>query len=140
MALQPDLGSAMIVFFIWLGFVLIAGIPKKYIFSLLAFGGIAFFLMYHFFFANYQRERILTFVDPGRDPLGAGYNITQAHIALGSGGLWGKGISEGTQSRLAFLPEAKTDFIFSAYGEEWGFVGILVLFLVFVLLIYRLIY
>ncbi len=139
LAMQPDFGSAMIVFFIWFGFIMLVGIPKKYIFALFSVGAVGIFVMYNFVFADYQKERILTFLDPSRDPLGAGYNISQAHIALGSGGVWGKGISAGTQSRLSFLPEADTDFIFSAFGEEWGFVGIIVLFIIFTILIYRIV-
>lgn len=137
LALQPDFGSAMIVFFIWFTFVMLVEIPKKYIFGLLTLGIGFFMVMYNFVFVAYQKNRILTFLDPSRDPLGAGYNISQAHIALGSGQMWGKGISDGTQSRLSFLPEADTDFIFSAFGEEWGFVGIIVLFTLFIFILYR---
>ncbi len=137
--LQPDFGSAMIIFFIWFLFILVVGIPKKYILFIFSVGAILVFILYNFVFADYQKNRILTFLDPGRDPLGAGYNILQANIALGSGEFWGKGISEGTQSRLEFLPQAETDFIFSAFGEEWGFLGILILFLIFTIIIYRLV-
>ncbi len=137
--LQPDLGSAMIVFFIWLGFVLIAGIPKKYIISLLVLGSIVSVIGYFFVLDNYQKKRIDTFLDPTVDKLGAGYNINQANITLGSGGWIGKGISNGTQTRLHFLPESKTDFIFSAYAEETGFLGIIVLFLIYIILIFRLV-
>lgn len=116
--LQPDLGSAIIVFFIWFGFVMVVGIPKKYIFGLLlSFFG-AFFVLYNFFLMPYQVSRIDTFLNPYSDPLGSGYNIIQANIALGSGGWFGKGVLEGSQSRLSFLPESDTDFVFSAFGEE----------------------
>ncbi len=139
LALQPDFGSAMIVFFIWFAFVILVGIPKKYIFALFVAGALLFAALYNFFFKEYQKERILTFLDPSRDPLGAGYNIAQANIALGSGEFWGRGISEGTQSRLAFLPESDTDFIFSSFGEEWGFIGVIILFTIFTLMIARIV-
>lgn len=139
LAAQPDLGSAIIVFFIWFGFVMVVGIPKKYIFGLLSVFFGSFFIMYNFFLAPYQVNRIDTFLNPQSDALGSGYNIIQANIALGSGGLWGKGILEGTQSRLDFLPEADTDFIFSAFGEEWGLVGIIIIFIVFMILLYRIV-
>ncbi len=137
--LQPDFGSAIIIFLIWFSFILIAGIPKKYILWIFGIGIIIFYILYNFLFADYQKERILTFIDPWRDPYGSGYNIIQAQIALGSGGLLGKGISEGTQTRLGFLPQAETDFILSAIGEEWGLLGILIIFLIFLTIIYRII-
>ncbi|MCK5589205.1 MAG: rod shape-determining protein RodA [Candidatus Pacebacteria bacterium] len=139
LALQPDLGSAMIIFFIWFGFVMVSGIPKKYIIGLLVSGTILSSVFYNFVLEDYQKKRIDTFLNPGIDPLGSGYNIIQANIALGSGQMFGKGVSNGTQFRLGFLPEAETDFIFSAYAEEWGFAGVLVLFLMFSVLLLRLI-
>ena len=139
LALQPDLGSAMIVFFIWFSFIIVAGIPKKYIITLVSVGFIIFLIMYSFFLAPYQVKRIDTFLNSQLDVLGAGYNSIQANIALGSGGFFGKGVLEGTQSRRSFLPEADTDFVFSAFGEEWGFLGVVILFLVFFILMYRMI-
>ncbi|PID83675.1 hypothetical protein CSB11_00140 [Candidatus Campbellbacteria bacterium] len=139
LALQPDFGSAMIVFFIWLGFIVFAGVPKRYIFSLFALGLVVFVLAFNFFFADYQKQRIKTFFNPTADVLGSGYNIVQSNIALGSGQVFGKGISYGTQNRLDFLPQENTDFIYSAIGEEWGFVGILVLYVLFLTIFLRLI-
>lgn len=139
LALQPDFGSAMIVFLIWFGFITIVGVPKKYIFSLFAAGAVVFFLLFNFFFAQYQKDRILTFFNPTADVLGSGYNIVQSNIALGSGQVFGKGLSYGTQIRLNFLPQDNTDFIYSAIGEEWGFVGILVLMILFLTIFTKLI-
>lgn len=139
LVLQPDFGSAMIVFFIWFSFIFLVGIPKKYIFLLIGLGGILFLIANTFLFSDYQKDRINTFLNPQLDSLGAGYNISQANIALGNGGFLGQGISLGSQSRLNFLPEAKTDFIFSAFGEEWGFLGIIFLFLLFILIIYKIV-
>ena len=140
LALQPDLGSAMIIFFIWFGFILVAGIPKKYIVGLFVLGAILSVIFYSFVLEDYQKKRIDVFLNPTIDKLGAGYNINQANITLGSGQIFGKGISNGTQTRLGYLPEAKTDFIFSAYAEEWGFIGILVLFIMYATFILRLVF
>jgi rod shape determining protein RodA len=115
---QPDLGSALIVFFIWLGMISLFGVSRKYLLVFLGIIAVLSVLMYSFVLRDYQKKRIQTFINPESDLLGAGYNIHQAHISLGSGGLLGKGISEGTQSHLSFLPEYETDFIFSAFGEE----------------------
>lgn len=91
---------------------------KKYVLSFLGVGVALSIFMYSFVLADYQKKRIDIFLDPTSDLLGSGYNINQAHISLGSGGFNGKGIGEGTQSHLSFLPEYETDFIFSAFGEE----------------------
>jgi rod shape determining protein RodA len=126
--LQPDFGNAIIVFFIWLGMVLVSGISKKHILSVFALGAVAVALMWFFVFATYQKERISNFFNPLADVRGSGYNANQALIAVGSGQLLGKGVGFGTQSRLNFLPEYQTDFVFAAFAEEWGFVGVLLLF------------
>ena len=89
------------------------------------------------FMHEYQRKRVLTFLDPDRDPLGAGYHITQSKIAIGSGGVWGKGFMAGTQTHLEFIPERTTDFIFAAYSEEFGLAGTLFLLVCFLLLVWR---
>ena len=121
--LQPDLGSALILSVIWLGVVSFSGITWRHLalfFFLMAVTlGIAWFSL----LAPYQKARITAFLDPYRDPRGAGYNTIQAMVAAGSGRLWGKGIGYGTQSHLNFLPEAETDFIFAAFTEETGFIG-----------------
>ncbi len=137
---QPDLGSAMIVFFIWFLFVFIIGIPKKFIVSLFLGGAIIVFLGYSFILHDYQKDRINIFFNPYIDPLGRGYNIIQSNIALGSGQLTGVGFFNGTQSRYGFLPQANTDFIFSFFGEEWGFIGVFLLFLLYFIFFVRILF
>lgn len=136
-ALQPDFGSAIIIFFIWFGMVLVAGISKKQLFVILTIGLVAFCGLWLFAFKNYQKERIMTFIHPLADLHGTGYNAYQSVIAVGSGQILGKGVGYGTQSRLQFLPEYETDFIFAAFAEEWGFVGSSLLLCTFFLLIIR---
>lgn len=133
--LQPDLGSALVVLFIWGMIVFISGIPKKYIFGIITILILTVGLSWQFFLADYQRERIFSFLDPTRDIRGSGYNVYQSMIAVGSGGLWGKGINFGSQSKLSYLPEYETDFIFAAFAEEWGFVGAVFCILIFMFLI-----
>jgi rod shape determining protein RodA len=135
--LEPDFGVAFIIGLIWLGMALVAGIKKRHLLALFGVAAVAFIVLWSFVFAPYQKARILTFVDPLRDLHGTGYNANQAVIAVGSGGAFGKGVGYGTQSRLRFLPEYQTDFIFAAFAEEWGFVGALLLLLLFGLLIAR---
>ena len=135
--LQPDFGSAIIIFFIWLGMVLVSGISKKHLLGVFLIGIIIFTGLWSFAFKDYQRQRITTFLHPLTDIQGAGYNAYQSTIAIGSGQLLGKGVGFGTQSRLRFLPEYETDFIFSAFAEEWGFVGVLILFILFTIVIWR---
>ena len=136
---HPDLGSAMIIFFIWLGMVMVSGISKKHLFSMIAIGAIALTLLWSFGFKEYQKNRIRSFVNPLSDIHGIGYNAYQSTIAVGSGGLLGKGLGYGTQSRLKFLPEYQTDFIFAAFAEEWGFVGVIIIFAMYGLLVVRII-
>jgi rod shape determining protein RodA len=135
--LQPDFGSAVIVFAIWLGMVLIAGISRTHLLAVFLAGAVAASGLWMFGFADYQKERILTFLHPLADIQGAGYNAYQSTIAVGSGGLFGKGIGHGSQSKLEFLPEYETDFIYAAFAEEWGLVGILVLLALFGVLFWR---
>ena len=125
--LQPDFGNAMVIFFIWLGMVFVSGISKKHVAVVFGIGAVAVLLMWTFVFAQYQKNRIATFFNPLADVRGSGYNANQALIAVGSGQLLGKGLGYGTQSRLSFLPEYQTDFVFAAFAEEWGFLGVLVL-------------
>ena len=136
--IQPDFGSAIILFFVWLGMVLVAGIRIKHLALVFLLGAIAFGGLWQFAFQDYQKERIATFLDPLSDIQGAGYNAYQSTIAVGSGQIWGKGIGYGTQSKLQFLPEYETDFIFAAFAEEWGLVGVFVLFTLFAVVIWRL--
>jgi len=135
---EPDLGTAVILGSIWLGIMFVSGISKKHLAIIgiglvvvatgLWFGGLK----------PYQRNRIIAFVNPAANRQGAGYNAYQAMIAVGSGQLLGKGIGYGTQSQLRFLPEYQTDFIFAAYAEEWGFVGIILALSLYALLLSRL--
>jgi len=127
-AIQPDFGSAIIIFLIWLGMVFVSGISKYHLAGLFMFGLVTFAGLWFFGFQDYQRQRIMTFVNPMADIRGAGYNAYQSTVAIGSGQMFGKGIGYGTQSKLRFLPEYQTDFIFAAFAEEWGFVGILIVF------------
>ena len=136
--IQPDFGSAIILFFIWFGMILVAGIRLRHLAAVFILGTLAFGGMWQFAFQDYQKERIMTFLNPLEDIQGAGYNAYQSTIAVGSGQLWGKGIGYGTQSKLEFLPEYETDFIFAAFAEEWGLLGVLVLFSLFGVVIYRL--
>lgn len=136
-ALQPDLGSAIILFLIWFGMVLVAGIRPRHLATVLVLVITATTLLWTFGLATYQKERILTFLDPLADLQGAGYNAYQSTIAVGSGQLLGKGVGYGTQSKLQFLPEYETDFIFAAFAEEWGFVGTLFLLALFGVVIWR---
>lgn len=137
--LQPDFGSAIIIFAIWFGMVLVSGISKKHLIGVLLIGVLSFGGIWSFVFADYQKDRVRTFLNPLTDLQGAGYNAYQSTVAVGSGQVFGKGVGYGTQSKLEFLPEYETDFIFAAYAEEWGFVGILVLFLLFGIVIWRIV-
>jgi rod shape determining protein RodA len=120
---QPDLGSASVLIIIWLGMSLLAGVDKKYLLAVFIGGLVILFLSWGLVFKDYQKERVLTFINPERDPLGSGYNVIQSIVAVGSGGLTGKGIGHGTQSQLNFLPEKHTDFMFASINEEFGFLG-----------------
>lgn len=120
---QPDLGSAVILGLIWLGLMCLVGARRLYLIGLMVVVVAVAVLGWFFLLQNYQKDRILTFVNPESDPLGAGYNTNQAAIAVGSGKFFGRGLGFGSQSQLRFLPEAQTDFIFSVIGEELGFAG-----------------
>jgi rod shape determining protein RodA len=135
--IQPDFGSAIIIFCIWLGMMLVSGISKKHLALVFLVGAAAFAGLWLYVFRDYQKERIMTFVHPLADIRGAGYNAHQSVIAIGSGGFIGKGVGFGTQSRLKFLPEYQTDFIFAAFAEEWGLVGVLILFGLFAVFMWR---
>jgi rod shape determining protein RodA len=133
---QPDLGTAMTLVPILAAVLVGVGVRLKVLLGLGA-AGLAVAPVAWFFLKDYQRERLLVFVDPFRDPLGTAYNVIQAKIAIGSGQLLGKGISGATQSRLAFLPERHTDFIFAVFAETWGFVGCMILVAAYGLLVLR---
>jgi len=135
--LQPDFGSAIIVALIWFGMTLVAGISRRHIIAVLLIGVVAAGGLWAYVLEDYQKARVITFLNPVADIQGAGYNAYQSTIAAGSGELFGKGIGYGTQSKLKFLPEYETDFIFAAFAEEWGFFGVLLLFLLFGVLMWR---
>lgn len=136
--LQPDFGSAIVLIVVWLAAIVFAGLPRRAWFILIAAVLTAGALLWTVGLKPYQRARLVSFVNPAADPRGAGYNVTQARIAIGSGGIFGKGLGEGSQSRLRFLPEASTDFVFSVIGEDLGLIGIGVVLGLFGLLLYRL--
>lgn len=136
-ALQPDFGSALIIFSIWFGMVLVSGISKKHLLLVFTMVALVVGLLWNFVFYEYQKQRIMTFIHPLQDIRGAGYNAYQSTITVGSGQILGKGLGYGTQSRLKFLPEYQTDFIFAAYSEEWGFVGVLILFFLYTMVLWR---
>jgi len=132
---QPDLGTAIILFMIFLSVLLFVKVRWSSWFIMVAAGGLILPLLWTFL-KEYQKKRILTFLNPDLDPLGAGYHVIQSKIAVGSGGILGKGLMQGTQCKLGFLPEQQTDFIFSAFAEEWGLIGGLALLALYGLLIW----
>jgi rod shape determining protein RodA len=133
---QPDLGTSLLIAISGIAVLWFAGINHKYfIYTMLGFLISLPFIIS--FLKPYQKLRVLTFLNPDRDPLGAGYQIIQSKIAVGSGGIFGKGFLKGTQSYLEFLPEKHTDFIFTLFSEEFGFIGSAILLLIYVIIIYR---
>jgi len=133
-AMQPDLGTGVVFIFIFVVIIFISGISLKYILGLAGLGIISIPIAWNFLLRDYQKERILTFIDPSKDPLGAGYHIIQSKLAIGAGELFGYGFLNGPQNRLKFIPEQHTDFIFSLIGEEFGFIGALVVIILFMVL------
>ena len=135
---QPDLGTSLLIAISGIAVLWFAGINHKYfIYTMLGFLISLPFIIS--FLKPYQKLRVLTFLNPDRDPLGAGYQIIQSKIAVGSGGIFGKGFLKGTQSYLEFLPEKHTDFIFTLFSEEFGFVGSAILLLIYAIIIYRIV-
>ena len=135
-AKQPDLGTALLVGSAGFFVIYLAGISWRLLIGLGLAGVGGLPVLWHFMH-EYQRQRVLTFLNPESDPLGSGYHIIQSKIAIGSGGLYGKGWLNGTQSQLEFLPERSTDFIFAVYGEEFGFLGVLTLLVIYLSIILR---
>ena len=129
--LQPDLGTTLAIAFGGGVVLFLAGLPPKWFIGAGAAGAVVAPLAYFFGLHDYQRRRVTTFLDPESDPLGAGYHITQSKIAIGSGGMTGKGFGEGSQSHLDYLPEPHTDFVFATMAEEWGLIGGLFVLLIF---------
>ncbi len=138
--LQPDFGSAMVILFIWLGMVLVSGISKKHLLLVFLAGLVVFAGLWLFAFQPYQKARIYTFINPMSDIQKTGYNVFQSTIAVGSGQFTGKGLGFGTQSRLKFLPVPQSDFVFAAYAEEWGFIGSVLILILYCLIIWRILY
>lgn len=138
-AKQPDLGTSILVFTSGILIIFLAGIPFRYISALSLFAIPGSLLLWKFM-EDYQRQRVITLLNPDIDPLGAGYNIIQSKIAIGSGGLFGKGWTNGSQVQLEFLPEKSTDFIFAVIGEEFGLLGLLFILIIYILIIARSLY
>lgn len=134
--IQPDLGTAIVLGVSWFTMVLMAGVRLRHL-AIMALAGLIASPLLWYSLQGYMRERIFVFFDPQRDPLGAGYNINQARIAVGSGGLLGQGFARGSQVQLHFLRVRHTDYIFSVLGEELGFVGVVLLMLLFLVVIWR---
>ena len=137
---QPDPGSGMVLGAIWFGMILVSGINKKHLFTLIGLGILSVAALWMFVLQPYQKARVMSFLNPLEDIQGAGYNAYQSTVAVGSGQLFGKGVGYGTQSRLNFLPEYQTDFIFAAFAEEWGFVGSVIVILAFGVIVWRILY
>lgn len=136
--LQPDLSTSLVLAAIWLGMAFMAGAKPSHLLAVLALGLFLFGAAWHLdILHEYQKQRLLAFINPEADPRGEGYHILQAQIAVGSGGLFGKGLFDGTQSQLRFVPAQHTDFIFTVVGEEIGFVGSIALVSLYVLLFWR---
>ena len=137
---QPDLGTGLVVFMAGVYILFLAGLSWRFIFT--SFGLILLSLpfLWNNFLQPFQRQRILTFMDPSNDPYGSSWNITQSKIAIGSGGMSGKGYQDGSQAHLNFLPEAETDFIFAVIAEEFGFVGVCILLSIFFFILLRCLY
>jgi len=137
---QPDLGTGLVVFMAGVYILFLAGLSWRFIF--ISFGLVLLSLpfLWNNFLQPFQRQRILTFMDPSNDPYGSSWNITQSKIAIGSGGMSGKGYQDGSQAHLNFLPEAETDFIFAVIAEEFGFVGVCILLSIFFFILLRCLY
>jgi len=134
---QPDFGSALLLIFIWIFLLLTAGFDKKYFIIIILSAAVILSVSWFLLFKDYQKERVLNFLQPASNSLGSGYNISQAMIAIGSGGFAGRGLGFGSQSQLKFLPEAHTDFIFSVVSEELGFAGVALMLLFYGILFFR---
>ncbi len=135
--IQPDLGSSVILIAIWAGMIFVSGVSKKHIIALLLFAVTVSVISWQFI-PNYQQDRVLSFLEPLENLESSGYTAYQSKIAIGSGEIFGKGIGEGTQSKLGFLPLYESDFVFAAFAEEWGFIGVVLLFLLYGVIGWRL--
>lgn len=138
--LQPDLGSALVLIAVWASTVIFSGMKLRHFFLLIFLTALISGAAWNFMLEPYQKARITAFLNPYADPEGAGYQMIQSMVAVGSGKIWGKGLGYGSQTHLHFLPEAETDFIFAAFAEEWGFVGTIVLVSLFFIVLWRIIH
>jgi rod shape determining protein RodA len=134
---QPDFGSALILIILWIGILVISGIKLRHFLILSLVFFLALALIWSFFIKDYQKQRVISFFEPQIEPLGTSWSANQAKIAIGSGGIFGQGIGRGSQVQLGFLPESQTDFIFAAIAEEMGLIGVGIIFLLFSVLIWR---
>jgi len=137
--LEPDIGVATLMLLIWASLVIFVGTSWRIVSLIGLFGFFGFLAAWQWFFAAYQKSRLITFLDPTSDPLGAGYSVVQSIVALGSGHFFGRGLGHGPQSQLQFLPEQHTDFILASIGEELGFVGVLLVIILYIILLRRII-
>ena len=137
---QPDLGTGLVVFMAGVYILFLAGLSWRFIFTSFGLVLLSLPFLWKHFLQPFQRQRILTFMDPSNDPYGSSWNITQSKIAIGSGGMSGKGYQDGSQAHLNFLPEAETDFIFAVIAEEFGFVGVCILLSIFFFILLRCLY
>jgi rod shape determining protein RodA len=137
--IQPDLGTTLVLFSVLIGILFYSGMNKWYFLLLILVFGLLSNPIWNML-QDYQKQRIMVYINPQLDTQGSGYNVIQSLIAIGSGGLIGQGYSKGTQTHLNFLPAYWTDFVFASYTEEWGLVGVLILFLIYFLLLYLIIY
>jgi rod shape determining protein RodA len=136
-AIQPDLGTALTFVIIWGAMLLVSNIKKRYVAGMVGLVGLAMVPVYKYLLHPYQKLRILSFLHPTADPMGSGWNVNQAIIAIGSGQFWGRGLGHGPQSQLNFLPFEHTDFVFASLAEEMGFVGAFAVILLFGAILYR---
>lgn len=134
--MQPDFGSAIVIYGIWFGMIFVSGIRKRFLLSFVVLGAV-FAIVAWQFFAPFQKARIVNFLHPELDPQGTGYNVLQSIIAVGNGGMFGRGFGYGSQSQLNFLPEKHTDFIFATIAESVGLIGVSILFILFIILFTR---
>ncbi len=137
--LQPDWGSVLVLFGLWVGFLLVSGISWRHLFIGFFLTVLVAFLGWNFFLADYHKERIIGFLEPSYDPLGVNYSVIQAKIAIGSAGFLGRGFLQGTQTQLGFLTEPATDFIFAAFTEEWGFLGAALVIAALIIVVLRIV-
>ncbi|MGN0182251.1 MAG: rod shape-determining protein RodA [Candidatus Ornithomonoglobus sp.] len=135
--LEPDMGSAMVFMFMFACMLFVAKLSYKYILPVIGAGIAALPIIYKYGLSEYQQQRIIVFMNPDSDPLGRGYNVIQSKIAVGSGQLWGKGFLQGTQNQMGYLPTKSTDFIFSVFSEEFGFVGAVIIVCLLFLIVFR---